>query len=137
MNPQEILTLSAAIARRSTMDELMLGTSVARRRGTEFSLVPRDLRYANVIVELDPRDDRGERVKGVRVRLAQPEDLDWAPLTALLGPFTDQAELSGRPDVPPTRVTTAQPAGSPPQTIRVSIDRRGRVTGFVVREYSV
>jgi hypothetical protein len=137
MNPQEILTLSAAIARRTTIAELALGTKVARRRATELSLVPRDPRHADVIVELDPGDDRGERVKGVRIRLAQPEDLNWDALTEQLGPFTDQAELSGRPEVAPTRVATARPVGALAQTIRVSIDRSGHVTSFVVREHSL
>lgn len=135
MNPHEILTLSAAIARRITMVELTLGTGVGRRRGSELSLVPRDARHAEVIVEIDPGDAGSEPVKGVRIRLSQPEELQWEPLTAQLGSFTDEAELSGDPEVPPTRVATARPAGSPPQTIRISIDRSGRVTGFVVREH--
>jgi len=137
MSPNEILRLSAAIARRVAIGELSLGSKVVWRRGTELSLVPRDTRHANVLVELDPQDNTSERVKGVRIRLVQPEKLLWGALTDQFGPFTDQAEISGRPEVAPTRVATARPADSLPQTIRISVEHDGNVSGFVVREHSV
>jgi hypothetical protein len=88
-----------------------------------------------VIVELDAPDERTARVTGVRVRLTQHEDIRWAPLEELFGPFEQKAELSGRPSAPPPRVATRRLARSPPQTIRISVDDHGDVIGFVVREH--
>lgn len=134
MNTSEILLLSEAIASRAKIAELPVGTTVTERRGFELSVIPSDARHADVVVELDPKEASGTRVKGVRVRLAQPEPARWDEIEERFGPLTDVAELLDAPEVPPTRVGTARPRDSLPQTIRIQVDREGRVTSFVVRE---
>lgn len=134
MDTLEIVALSEAIARHAPMGELFAGAEVLERRGTELDLAPTDPRHARVIVELDPKRSAEGRVKGVRVRLAAPEDARWDELEARFGVFRDQAELSGAPEVPPTRVATARYEAALPHAIRISVDAAGRVTGYVVRE---
>ena len=134
MKTSELQALSEAIARRAKLTELLVGTTITERRGLDLSIVPSDARHAGLVVEIDSKDASGDRVKGVRVRLAQPEDANWDQLEARFGPFVQVAELLDAPDVPPTRVGIARPDGALPQTVRIGIDREGKVTSFVVRE---
>jgi hypothetical protein len=135
METSEIVALSEAIAARAKMADLPLGTTITERRSYEVSVAPADVRHAGVVVEIDPKDASGERVKGVRVRLAQPEAARWDELEARFGPFRDVAELMDAPEVPPTRVGAALPDGLLPQTIRIMVDKKGNVTSFTVREH--
>lgn len=130
-----IFALSDAIAAGAPMDSLSLGTKVLTRRGSELELLPLDPQHAEVVVELETPDERTARVKGVRVRLARHEVIRWEPLEQRFGPFKDEAELTGPPHAPPTRVATGRPARAPPQTIRLSVDEHGSIVGFVVREH--
>jgi len=130
-----ILALSDAIAADVTTSGLSLGLTVLKRRGSELHLLPLDPRHAEVIVELTTPDERTARVTGVRVRLAQHEDIQWTPLEERFGLFKNETELTGQPSVPPARVVTGRPARAEPQTIRISVDEHGRAFGFVVREH--
>ncbi len=135
MKTSEIVLLSDAIAARARLTDLPVGTTVTERRSYELSIAPSEARYAAVVVELDPNDASGDRVKGVRVRLARPEVASWEEIELRFGPLRGEAELMDAPEVPPTRVGEARPEGSLPQTIRVAVDEEGMVTSFVVREH--
>jgi hypothetical protein len=135
MKTSEIVAVSDAIAARQRAGALPIAGPITKRRGLEVSVEPTDPRHADVVLELDPRDPSGDRVKAVRVQFREPEAARWDQLEDRFGPLTKQAAYLDAPEKPPVRVGHVRPrAGGLGQMIRVDVDDADKVVGFTVRE---